>query len=318
MTDRSSLSGSAPIAGGSRGRALALTAQGKRGRALALTAQGKRGLAPRIRRFAAPRRAARSLAPVWFTLALLTAAGAHADANPSSSAFEVPRLQGRVNDYAQLLTSSEREALEQKLRAHETRTGQQFALLTVPSLQGQPIENFGIKVGEAWKLGSAKNDEGLILIIAPHERAMRVEVGYGLEGMIPDAIAARVTREVLAPALQRGAYAEGIGAAFDTLIRAGGGDPAQAQPRSARRTRPSGPIALLTPLLLPLLLFFLFSGGGRGRRRGGFFVGPFIGGGFGGGGGSWGGFGGGGGGGGGDDFRGGGGGFGGGGASGSW
>jgi uncharacterized protein len=270
---------------------------------------------------------ARLLAGGSFAFLLLMAAGARADQSPPNGAFQVPPWQGPVNDYAHLLTPEQSQALEQKLRAHEASKQQRFALLTVPSLQGLPIDTFGIKVAENWKLGSQKGDEGLILIIAPTERKSRIEVGYGLEGQIPDAIASRVLREVLTPAFQQQQYAEGINASFDSLIRAGGGTPVQVQPqtqpRSARRTRPSGALALLAPLILPLILFLLFSGGGRGggrRRRGGFFVGPFIGGGFGGGGGgggSWGGFGGGGGGGG-DDYRGGGGGFGGGGASGSW
>jgi uncharacterized protein len=240
---------------------------------------------------------------------------------PAVSALDLPSLTARVNDHANLLTPAEKGALEGKLAAYEQKTGQQFALLTVPTLDGQPLEEFGIKVAEAWKLGDKKRDDGLILIVVPKDRKMRIEVGYGLEGTIPDVIAARVIREVIAPAFRAGAYAQGIDGAFDTLMQAASGEapPQAAEPPPTKRRKSTG-WALLSPLILPLILFFIFSsffGGGRRGRRRGMFGAPFIGGGLGGGG--WGGGGGGwGGGGGGGWGGGGGGGFGGGGASGNW
>jgi uncharacterized protein len=241
----------------------------------------------------------------------------------ATPAFEAPALRGRVNDYAQLLTASSAQQLEDRLAAFESKTGHQFSLLTVPSLNGMPIEQYSIKVAEAWKLGSAKADDGLILVIAPGDRKMRIEVGYGLEGVIPDAIAARVVREVLQPAFTRGDFAYGIEAAFDTLIQAAGGDGQQlrdrVRPAAQHAARPGISLFLLIPI--GLFVFFSMLFGGRSRRRGfwgssGFGGGGFGGGGFGGGGFGGGGFGGGGGGGG--FGGGGGGGFGGGGASGSW
>ena len=229
-------------------------------------------------------------------------------------AVEVPKLTGRVNDYASLLSSGDARQLEARLEAFEAKTGHQYALLTVPNLGGAPIEEFGIKVAEAWRLGDAKRDDGLVLIIARDDRKMRIEVGYGLEGEVPDAISSRVIREVLRPAFQRGQFSYGIQAAFDQLIQAAGGDGqvAPQPPRRAERQRGSGfPIGVFVIVLIFLALN-MFGGGGRGgRRRGGFYVLPMGGGGFGGF--SSGGFGGGGGG-----FSGGGGGFGGGGASGDW
>jgi uncharacterized protein len=235
----------------------------------------------------------------------------------SARALDVPPLQGRVNDHAQLLTPEQRSALEAKLTAYETRTTQQFTLLTVPTLDGDPIENFGIAVAEKWKLGSEKEDNGLILIVAAKDRKTRIEIGHGLEGALPDVIEARVLREVVQPAFRANDYAGGINGAFDVLMKYASGEaqpPAAADEPPAREKRRGTVWGLLSPLLLPLILFFLFSGlgGGRRRRRGGFFIPPFIGGGgFGGGGGGWGGGGGGG-------FSGGGGSFGGGGASGDW
>jgi uncharacterized protein len=234
---------------------------------------------------------------------------------PTASALDVPALTARVNDLAGLLSPSERAALEAKLEAYEQASGQQFVLLTVPSLEGDPIEDFSIRVAEKWKVGRKGKDDGLILIIAPQDRKMRIEVGYGLEGDIPDAVAARVIRDTLTPAFRASAYAQGISAAFDQLImHASGKAPPQAEePREERRAHKGSRFA---PILFAiLLLLFLGGGGGRRRRRGTspFFMLGGFGGGFGGG--SRGGFGGGGGGG---FGGGGGGGFGGGGASGSW
>jgi uncharacterized protein len=237
---------------------------------------------------------------------------------PAASALDVPPFSGLVIDQANLLSPAERSALDAKLTAYQQKTGQQFVLLTVPTLGGQPIEDFGIKVADAWKVGDKKRDDGLIFIIAPKDRAMRVEVGQGLEGSIPDVIAARVIRDVVAPAFRAGAYAQGIDGAFDTLIKAASGEaPPQAAEPQPKKRRKTG--WAFSPLILPIILFLIFSsffGGGRRGRRRGMFGGGFIGGlggGLGGGGGGWGG-----GGGGGGFGGGGGGGFGGGGASGNW
>jgi uncharacterized protein len=235
-------------------------------------------------------------------------------------ALDVPPLQNRrVNDYAHLLSPAEQEALERKLVDYEAATKRQFALLTVPSLEGDAIEDFGVRAATRWKLGSEKADDGLLFIVAAKDRRMRVEVGYGLEGTVTDAFSARLIRELAEPAFKAEKYAQGIDATFDALMTQAndGAPPPAADKRVAQRRKKTA--GKLSPIIFPLVLFAIITlisrgGGGRGRRRrGGMFLGgPFIGGGFGGGGG-WGG-------GGGDDggFRGGGGGFGGGGASGSW
>jgi uncharacterized protein len=230
---------------------------------------------------------------------------------PRAMALDVPKLAGRVNDLAGLLPASSAAALETRLADYEARTGNQFVLLTVPSLEGDEIASFGIRVAEHWKLGQKGKDNGLILIIAPQDKKMRIEVGYGLEGNVPDAIAARVIRDVLGPSFRRGDFAGGIDAAFGVLMHAASGEGSDAlPPEPTSQARKRSPFVALLPVLLPLLLFFLLSnaGGGGRRRGGGFYVGPGFGGGFGGGGRH----------GGGGGFGGGGGGFGGGGASGEW
>ncbi len=230
---------------------------------------------------------------------------------PMARALEVPALKARVNDYAGILSESERERIEQSLAAHEQKTGQQFAVLTIDTLNGEPVETFSIRTVEKWKLGKKGKDDGLLLLIVVRDRKMRVEVGYGLEGDITDAVSARVIREVLAPAFREQDYAGGIERALDRLMRAGGGDPGAERgapsQRAARRPQLNLGLVLLL-IAVPLLLSFLNRGGPWRRRRrdlfwgglGGGFIGGSRGGGFGGG------------------FSGGGGGFGGGGASGSW
>ena len=232
-------------------------------------------------------------------------------------AFVAPTLGGPVNDQVSLLPEDDARRLESRLRRFQAKTGHQFALLIVPSLGGLPIEEYSLKVAEAWRLGDKTRDDGLLMIIAQQDRKMRIEVGYGLEGDIPDAIASRVIREVLRPAFQRGQYAYGIAAAFDVLIRAAGGDGEEAPqaPVQPRHTTHGGGGGI--PFFLIVIVLFVIVNvvsRGSGRRRPGYFgpVGGFGGGGFGGGG-----FGGGGGGDGGG-FSGGGGDFGGGGASGDW
>jgi uncharacterized protein len=229
----------------------------------------------------------------------------------AAAALEVPKLTSRVMDQAALLEPAERAALERHLQAYEQSTGHQFALLTVNSLDGDSIEDFGIRVAEAWKLGQKGKDDGLILLIAAQDRKLRIEVGYGLEGDIPDAIANRVIRTVLTPAFKQRQYFAGIQGAFSSLMDAAGGDPGApgAQPVKQRAKRPQS-ISWLPVLALIVLMFLFFSG--RGGGLGAVLLGSALGrggGGFGGGG--RGGFGGGG-------FGGGGGGFGGGGASGDW
>lgn len=245
---------------------------------------------------------------VWRWLILVVAA-LGLWAVPARAELAIPKLTQHVTDQAQVLSPDAARRLEQKLTEYERATGHQFALLTLASLEGAPIEDYAIRVAEAWRLGDAKRDDGLILIVAKADRKMRIEVGYGLEGAVPDALAGRIIRHQLTPAFRQGNFNAGIEQAFDTLMKAAQGEAVRVGPAPERqRERGAAGLASLLPVLfwVALLGIGVLSGLGR-RRRGGFFIGGF-GGGFGGGG-----FGGGGGG-----FSGGGGGFGGGGASGDW
>jgi uncharacterized protein len=232
-------------------------------------------------------------------------------------ALEVPVLKGRVNDYAGMLPAARARDLEERLRQFEAQTGHQIAVLTIPSLQGDDLEGFGIRVADAWKIGKKGFDNGVILLVVRDDRALRIETGYGLEGVLPDAITSRIIREVIVPRFRANDYAGGIEAGADAIMKVTRGE---ALPEAARR-RPSDDSAGANWLFLLFLASIVIipfisqltnrrsrnSWIGTGRRRSGYWGGPFYGGGLGGGG-----FGGGGG------FSGGGGGFGGGGASGRW
>jgi len=185
-------------------------------------------------------------------------------------------------------------------------------LLIVPSLEGEPLEDYSMRVAEAWKLGRKGVDNGLLLFIAAQDRRARLEVGYGLEGRITDLESSRIIRGVLAPAFRAGDYAGGIERAFDALEKLAGGEAVELPQES-----PAGDRGISFGTWIFMLFIVLFLLRGRGGGLGGFILGSMIGRGWssrGGGRFGGGGFGGGGGGG----FGGGGGSFGGGGASGGW
>lgn len=214
-----------------------------------------------------------------------------------------PLANQRVHDDAGILSPQTVGYLEQSLRHFEDSTSNQIAILIVPSLEGESIDQFGIRVAEAWKLGTANNDNGVILLIATSDHKIRIEVGQGLEGPLPDAICNRIIRNEIAPAFRRQDYDTGVIAAIDGICMAIKGEYRGTGPKQSKRGAPLWLIILIIIIVLAMR--------NRNRPRGSGWSsggGWFIGGsGFGGGGG--GGFGG---------FSGGGGSFGGGGSSGSW
>ena len=153
-----------------------------------------------------------------------------------------------MNDLADVLPAGREARLEERLAAYERETSHQIVLLTVPSLAGDPIEDFSIRVAEAWRIGHAGLDNGIIVIVAPRDREVRIEVGYGLEGVVPDAIAARVLREHMLPAFREGRMADGIEAGIDALMAAARGEaiPAERRPR-ARGAPGPGDVGELLP-----------------------------------------------------------------------
>ena len=232
-----------------------------------------------------------------------------------------PALTGRVVDAANVLSPITSADLERKLTTLEEKSGIQLVVATVPSLGGQEVEPYANALFRTWKLGEAKKNNGALLLVAPNERRVRIEVGYGLEGTMTDAVSSVIIRNAIAPRFKAGDYNGGVTRGVDDIITALTTDAAEWQPKHPDTREEDNPslFEALAPFLVFLFIMFVFSRLAR-RNRGNVIVVPMgWGGGGGGGGGFGGGFGGGGfGGGGGGGFSGGGGSSGGGGASGGW
>jgi uncharacterized protein len=186
----------------------------------------------------------------------------------------VPPLRARVTDLAGLLSPERGRALEAKLAAFEGETSHQLAVLTVPTLEGEPIESFTLRVAEQWKLGHKGLDNGMLLVVASQDRQARVEVGYGLEGVVPDAIANRVLQDTLFPRFRAGDFEGGLDAATDALIRAARGEEIPAERRPQAALRPRGDFdPLATVVFVSLLASFLAVPFRRGARPLGALVG---------------------------------------------
>ena len=166
----------------------------------------------------------RLLTAVWLLFApLLTTA---ADLVP------LPALAARVTDLTATLTAEQRAALEASMAAIERQKGSQVAILILPTTQPETIEEFGIRLAEAWQVGRDGVDDGVIVIVAKDDRKMRLEVGYGLEGPIPDAVAKRIVADVMAPRFRQGDFAGGLNETVDALGKLIGGEALPAPPAS--------------------------------------------------------------------------------------
>lgn len=252
-------------------------------------------------------------------LAVLTLAGA-AFAQP-----KFPALSGRVVDEANLISPAAEQQLTADLASLEQTSGRQLVVATVPSLQGLEIEDYGYQLGRAWGIGDKDRDDGAILLVAPNDRKVRIEVGYGLEPILTDALSSLIIQQRILPAFREGRMEEGVldgaKAVIDQLAlpsEEAQARAAQATPAKVRSSGGSGVPAIVIFFILFWVLSAVLRGGGRRGRRGrgggsAWWLLPMIlssssrGGGWGGGGGGGGGWGGGGGGS-----------FGGGGASGGW
>ena len=245
---------------------------------------------------------------------LLLSGGAFA-ADTSGAMPAFPALSGPVVDGAGLLSADAQSALTQKIAAYDQGSGNQLVVVTVQTLDGYPIEQWGYQLGRQWGIGEKGKNTGALLIVDKDEHKLRIEVGYGLEGTLTDAQTDNIIRNVIVPQFKQGDYAQGISDGVDAILAVLGGD-GDATPQQTRRDHSS---TLFLMFFIGFMLIRIISAGFFPGRRSGIWglIGLWgLTGGFGGG---RGGFGGGGfGGGGGGGFSGGGGSFGGGGASGSW
>jgi uncharacterized protein len=178
------------------------------------------------------------------------------------AALEAPPLTGRVNDLARMLSQESLQRLEQKLAAFERETSNQVVVLTLPSLQGDDIDQFSIRVAEAWKIGQKGRDNGVLLVIAQAERKVRIEVGMGLQGVLPDITAGRIIRDVMRPHLKSGNYDQGVAAGVDSIIAATKGEfKAAGQPSRQHTAQKSSPpfITMLLGAAVAVAVLGLFS-----------------------------------------------------------
>jgi uncharacterized protein len=170
----------------------------------------------------------------------------------------VPPLVGRVVDQTGTLSTNDVSALNQTIRAFEARKGSQLAVLIVPTTDGEAIEQYSLRVAEAWKIGRKKIDDGVLLVVAKNDRHLRIEVGYGLEGALTDVTSKRIIDEDITPKFKNGDFVGGISAGTDRIMRVVEGEklPAPEPPHWQPSTRSFDPGDLFNPfLLIPVLLF---------------------------------------------------------------
>lgn len=235
----------------------------------------------------------------FLVLLILVAAGFAAQAQRAVP----PHNAVWVHDEANVLSASAKAQMEALLQAHRDSTSTQIAVLIVPSLEGEDIDGYGVRVFEEWKLGQKGKDNGVLFLVAMQERQMRIEVGYGLEGVLTDALSSRINRNEVAPYFRQGNYEAGIQAGVVAIIKAVAGEYTNDNPAPRKRGKKSS----WSTLIFLALIIFLMSrrnrggGGGMGgywtaammgsmlgggRSSGDSWGGDFGGGGFSGGGGS--------------------------------
>jgi uncharacterized protein len=186
-----------------------------------------------------------------FAVAVMLAFAAYAFAQ------QFPPLTGRVVDEANLMDAATRDALTAKLAALEAKTTDQFVIVTVKSLGGRTIEDYGVNLGRTWKIGQKDKNNGVLLIVAPNERKVRIEVGYGLEGTLTDAISKFIIETSIIPRFKAGDFVGGIRRGADDIIQVLSGDAADFKQRAAARNAPQ-PVTVLE--LIIMLIFVGVAG----------------------------------------------------------
>ena len=205
---------------------------------------------------------------VWIALVLLAC-------NAWAAELKLPPLTGRVVDQANILSATTRDRLTTMFADYEKATGEQVVVVTVASLQDVPIEDFGYRLGRAWGIGEKGKSTGALLIIAPKERAVRIEVGYGLEDRLTDAISRAIIERDIVPAFRKGDFDRGVTAGATALVGALGGLP---DPAASTQKKPGAGEDDPYSALLLLLVILLFGGFHLFGRRHRHWLGPMGGG----------------------------------------
>ena len=192
-----------------------------------------------------------------------------------SADVDVPSLTGRVVDQTGTLSSDDIASLNQKLRDFEARKGSQIAVLIVPTTAPEEIEQYSIRVADAWKIGRKKIDDGAILLVAKNDRKLRIEVGYGLEGALTDVTSKRIIDEIITPKFRNGDFVGGISDGVDRIIGVINGEPLPAPPprQQSQSSKPS--LEFLNPFN-PFVLFGLLIFGGALRKLLGRLLGSAV------------------------------------------
>ncbi len=188
-----------------------------------------------------------------------------------------PALTGRVIDAAGILTPEQRGRLDAKLKAHEDKTSDQVVVATVPNLQGTTVEDYANRLFRDWKLGQAKTNNGVLLLVAPSERKVRIEVGYGLEGALTDALSKVIIASAITPRFKTGDYFGGLNAGVDGILSILSGDAQEWQRKPQVRADEIDPAQVAVFIALFLIVLFVawrMSRGGRTGRGGGLVILP--------------------------------------------
>ena len=175
----------------------------------------------------------------------------------SAHALTFPPLTGRVVDGASILDPATKQALEQKLADFETKTSGQFVVVTLKSLQGTSIEDFGYQLGRYWQIGQKDKNSGVLLIVAPNERKVRIEVGYGLEGNLTDAVSRLIIENAILPRFRANDYAGGIRRGVDDIIQAATVNPEEWRSRAQKRPDHQSSSVDLFMMILLLIVFIM-------------------------------------------------------------
>lgn len=176
----------------------------------------------------------------------------------AAGALEVPQLKGHVNDYANVLNPSQAGRLETKLTEFEKTDSTQIVVLTIPSLEGEDLEGYSIRVAEAWKIGWKGQDNGVILLISQAEKKIRIEVGRGLEGKLTDLISGRIIRTVIVPYFKRGDFDGGIEAGTSAIIEAVRGEFKARDRAASGGASTKGSVSSMFTLAIFLIIALLF------------------------------------------------------------